>query len=256
VRLLAPVIAGLIVTTFAAPASAYGSGATGYTGKQEDRSCNSCHSGGTAPQVTINGPASIAAGATADFTLVVATKQTRAGAGIAATDGTTLGAGAGLQALDGELTHSAGLAVSGGKATFKFKVTAPASGTSLRLYAVGLAANGSGTGGDKATQITKDITVTGGSAATPTTPPASDGDDDEAADQATPSGTTTTTDGTVPEKKPAPADDDDDDDGNARNRRDAFTSDPSACSMHRGRTDGGAVLALLLGLAFATRRRR
>ena len=39
----------------------------------------------------------------------------------------------------------------------------------MRLFAVGLASNGSGTGGDKATQITKDVTITRSTASQPLT---------------------------------------------------------------------------------------
>ena len=262
----------LAMTTIAASAFAYGGGATGYTGKQEGRSCNSCHSGGTAPQVTITGPDSLAAGATGDFTMVVSTNQSKAAGGIAATDGTTLTAGTNLHDEDGELTHNSGAAtVSGGKATFSFKLTAPANGTTLRIFAVGLAANGSGTGGDKATQITKDIAITGGGTATTpptsTTPPASS--TNTQADQASPGSTSTSTSPTEPssskkttKKKSSSTgdDDDDDDDGNTRERQDPFAGDATtACSMRPGKLDPsglGAGLAVLFGLGLIARRRR
>lgn len=266
-------VVGLAITTFAVSAGAYGGGASGYTGKQ-GLSCNGCHSGGTAPQVTITGPDTLAAGATGDFTMVVTTGQTKAAGGIAATDGTTLAPGTNLIETDGELTHSnGGVNVSGGKATFSFKVTAPATGTTLRIFAVGLAANGSGTGGDKATQITKDLTITGGGMAstppapagstpTPTTPPS-----EQADNKASP--TSTTTDPTEPtsSKKTTKdtsttGDDDDDDDStsNTRHRRDPFAGDATtACTMHSGKPDPSglsAVAGLVLGLALIARRRR
>lgn len=255
-------VAGLAITAFAGTASAYGNGASGYTGKQEGRSCNSCHSGGTAPQVTITGPDTLAPGATGDFTMVITTKQAKGAGGIAATDGAVLTAGPNLHDEGGELTHDKAINAAGGKASFTFKLTAPARGTSVRIYAVGLAANGSGTGGDKATQITKDITITGGTSAPaePTTPPGS-----ESKDQAAPGdGASTSTDPTEPSssKKTTSSDDeedgdDDDDESDYRDRRGQF-NDASACSLHSGKVDGaglGAAAGALFGLALLRRRR-
>lgn len=271
-RLLFAFVVGLAITAFTASASAYGNGASGYTGKQEGRSCNSCHSGGTAPQVTITGPDTLAAGATGDFTMVVSTGQTKAAGGIAASEGASLTAGTNLHDEDGELTHDSAVNAAGGKASFSFKVTAPANGTTMRLFAVGLASNGSGTGGDKATQITKDITITGGGAATPTTPttPTTPGADPgagtEAQSQASPGSTSTSTDATEPtkttkKKKPAKDDDgDDDDDDDGSRRRDPFAGDATtSCSMRSGKLDpagSGAAAGVLLGLALVRRRRR
>lgn len=273
-RLLFAIVVGLAITTFAATASAYGGGASGYTGKQEGRSCNSCHSGGTAPQVTITGPDTLAAGATGDFTMVVSTNQSKAAGGIAASDGASLTPGTNLVDEEGELTHSnGGVSPSGGKATFTFKVTAPANGTTMRLFAVGLAANGSGTGGDKAAQITKDIAITGGGTATnppaSTTPPGTNTQADQASpgSTSTTSGTTTTSsDATEPssskkttKKKKAADDDDDDDDGNTR-ERDPFAGDATTnCTMRHGKLDPAgmsAVFGLVFGLALVARRRR
>lgn len=262
-RLLPSLLAGLTVLTLTATASAYGDGASGYTGKQEGRSCNSCHSGGTAPAVTITGPDSLAPGATGDYTLVISTTQAKGAGGVAASDG-TLAAGTGLHDEGGELTHDKAISASGGKASFSFKVTAPESGSTLRLFAVGLASNGSGKSGDKATQITKDITITGGDTTptTPTTPtkPA------EEADQATSDGAATSTDATEPsssktsKKKKASSGDDDDDDDSSTTRRDPFAGNTStACTMHHGKADPvglGAALGVVLGLALLGRRRR
>jgi hypothetical protein len=256
---------GLAITTFAASAAAYGGGASGYTGKQEGRTCNSCHSGGTAPQVTITGPDSLAAGATGDFTMVVSTNQTKAAGGIAASDSATLAPTKNLIEEEGELTHSnGGVTVSGGKASFSFKLTAPANGTTMRIFAVGLAANGSGTGGDAATQITKDVTITGGGTAT-TPPPSSSEQPDKAAPGSTSTSTSTSTDATEPTSskkstKKTGDDDDDDDDGNTRTRRDPFAGDATtACAMRPGKLDPfglGALAGVVFGLALIARRRR
>lgn len=79
--------------------------------------------------------------------MVITTGQTRAAGGVAATDGTKLTPGTGFRDSFGEMVQDSARTVSGGSATFSFKVTAPTFGTSLKLYAVGMAANGSGTGG-------------------------------------------------------------------------------------------------------------
>jgi hypothetical protein len=138
----------------------------------------------------------------------------------------------------------------------------------MRIFAVGLAANGSGTSGDKATQITKDITITGGGTATTPPPPASSSSTEQP-DKASPTSTSTSTDATEPSsskkttKKTASSDDDaegGDEDGNSRTRRDPFAGDATtACAMRPGKVDPfglGAVAGVVFGLALIARRRR
>ncbi|MBX3199685.1 MAG: hypothetical protein KF850_19430 [Labilithrix sp.] len=151
-------------------ASANGAGVAGYTGKPttvspEGQSCNQCHGGGSAPQVSISGPATLTAGQSAEYALVVTTGQTRASGAVAGTDGAVLApsAGGGLRDSFGEMVQDGSRAASGGEATFRFRVTAPTSGTTLTLWGVGLASNGSGTGGDRAAHVTREIAVAGGS---------------------------------------------------------------------------------------------
>jgi MYXO-CTERM domain-containing protein len=165
-----------VVTLASATAAANSSGVAGYTGKPnaaapQGESCSTnCHTGGTQPTVTINGPSSLAAGQSAEYTLVVSTNAARVGAGVAATDGAVLANVTGLRDSFGELVQNAPVAPSGGQATFRFTVKAPMTGTAIKLWAVGLAANNNGgTSGDAARQTTKDITITGG------TPPPPDG---------------------------------------------------------------------------------
>src|SRR5205085_6474372 len=118
-------------------------------------------------------PASLNAGQVAEYTLVVTTGLTRAGGGIAATDGVKLENVAGLRDSFGEMVQDAPLAVANGSATFRFKVTAPSTGNAIKLWAVGLAANNSGNQtGDRATHTTKDITIVGGA---PPPPPGGGG---------------------------------------------------------------------------------
>jgi hypothetical protein len=158
----------------ASAAQANAGGVAGYTGKPnatapQGESCNRCHNGGATPQVRIDGPASLMAGQSGEYTLVVTTGQSRAGAGVATSAG-TLAPIAGLRDSFGEMVQNNAATVTGGAAQFRFRLTAPTTGNAIKLYAVGLAANGAGTGGDSAAQITRDITVSAGM------PPPSGGD--------------------------------------------------------------------------------
>lgn len=113
--------------------------------------------------MTLTGPATLTAGQVADYSLVITTGSSRAAGAVAATDGIVLTPVAGFRDSFGEMVPNGGLAVAGGKATFNFKVTAPLTGTTLRVWAVGLAANGNnGASGDKAAHLVKDVAVTGG----------------------------------------------------------------------------------------------
>ncbi len=171
-------LAGLVVSSFALAASANAGGLAGYTGKPyptfpQGQSCNECHSGGTAPTVTITGPASLNAGQSANFSVVVTTGQTRAAASAAATDGVVLApVTQNLRDSFGEMVPN-GNSVASNAATFTFRATAPATGTTFRLWAVGLATNGTGNGGDRAAHTLKDVAIVGGAPPPATPPPAS-----------------------------------------------------------------------------------
>lgn len=159
--------ASLLTSLATIPALANAGGLPGYSGKPNPaapagESCNQCHFGGTAPTVSLTGPATLAAGQVASYSLVVQTGQSRAAGAIASTDGVVLTPLTNVRDSFGEMVPNGGVNVAGGSATFTFKVTAPLSGTALRLWAVGLAANGSGAGGDKAAHLIKDVAVTGG----------------------------------------------------------------------------------------------
>ena len=172
-RALAFVVASSATTLVPLAALANVSGLAGYSGKPNlsapaGESCNKCHSGAAAPMVTLTGPATLTAGQVADYALVVTTGANRAAGGVAATDGIVLTPVTGFRDSFGEMVPNGGLAVSGGKATFNFKVTAPMTGSTLRLWAVGLAANGNnGASGDKAAHLIKDVAVTGGATPKP-----------------------------------------------------------------------------------------
>lgn len=140
-------LAEALVATGAAANSA---GAPGYSGKPnaavpQGETCVNCHAG--ANNVSLTGPDTLAAGATGDYTFVVTGSP--AGADIAATNGVKLTAVSGLVENFDELVQP-----SPQNGTFRFKLTAPLSGTAVKIWAAGHA---SGTG-----QTTKTITITGG----------------------------------------------------------------------------------------------
>lgn len=227
--------ASLVVSLFALQASANGTGLKEKSGK-DGQTCAQCHNGGVAPTVTLDGPPSLAAGASADYTLTIKTTLAKASAGIA-TDTGKLTAGPGLK-LDGtELTHSAAIDATGGEAKFTFKVKAPASGTKVKLWAAGLASDGTATGGDADAKTTLDITITGGSGGGATA----------AGEDETPSG------GKSSKKSSSSSGSGDNDDD------DSSTGIPnSGCASAPERTDAMSGLAVLAALAIvlkASRRR-
>ena len=289
-RALAAVSALLVTVLMSTAALANGGGVAGYTGKPtsfapQGESCSQCHNGGTAPQVSIAGPSTLAAGQSGDYTLIVKTGETRAGAGVAATDGVVLtaGTGGGFRDSFGEMVQDGSKAVSGGQATFSFRVTAPLTGTTLRLWAVGLAANGSGTGGDSAAQITQDVSVTGGAPATPPSTSSSSGASGSSgtsssgssggspASSSGTSGATTSGTANTPNADGSGSATADDGDGSGRVRSSgpeagscAMTRMSTAASRNEGRKEGKGesqipMLALAAGgalLVLASRRRR
>lgn len=250
-------------------------GVAGYTGKPtasapQGESCNQCHSGGTAPQVSLNGPSSLMAGQTSEYTLVVTTSA-RAAGGVAATDGVVLTpiAGGGLRDSFGELVQNG---TTNGTTTYRFNVTAPATGSSIRLWAVGLAAGGStGTAGDRAMHITRDISVTGGGGSSSSgeePPPSSSGGNGGTSSSSSSSGGSGSSTGDVDrgdEDGSVDEDDEEDDEEESspsrkgsRLRRDG--SDAAACSSVVGSGAHGAALVAMLtsvsALLFERRRRR
>ena len=235
-RKLVGALAGLFALTLTAAASASSAGISGFSGKTAGSSCTmtGCHSGGAAPTVAIDGPATLAAGAQGSYTFTVTTALAKSGADIAASDGATLAAGTGLKIMSGELVQSSPLATASGAAKYTFTVTAPTSGTTMTLYAAGLAADGTGgTTGDGQAQTTLAVTVTGGGAAPAASSSASTstGDDDDST--TTKSKSTSTASPTDP------------------------WNDTQSCSASRGPSTGGIVAAtfVVLGLV-ATKRRR
>lgn len=143
-------------------------GISGYSGKQgSSLTCASCHTGGSGtPTVTIQGPTTLAPGATGNYTLVIrGGPAAGAGYNVAVSDnGGTLNPGTGSIKLSGEVTHGNPRAFSGGEARFDFTLVAPSTPGSVTLYGAGNSVNDNATEqGDSSAVTTLNITVaTGG----------------------------------------------------------------------------------------------
>ncbi|MCK6613888.1 MAG: T9SS type A sorting domain-containing protein [Ignavibacteriaceae bacterium] len=117
-------------------------GVTGVTRKNGD-GCN-CHGGQSgAVQVSINGPASLAAGQTGDYSVVITGGPlVRGGTNIAVSAGTLeLIAGEGTRLSNGEITHTSPKTPVSGSVTFNFKFTAPAVPGPVTMFANGNSVN-------------------------------------------------------------------------------------------------------------------
>jgi MYXO-CTERM domain-containing protein len=244
-------------------AHANSSGVAGYTGKPNGvapngQTCGSCHTGGSTPTVTLTGPDTLAAGASAELTLSVQGDGSTAGAA-AGSDGATLTPGAGFRDSFGEMVQTG---PQGANGTFKFTVKAPLNGTTMKIWAVGLGGSALESSASKA--ITKDIAITGGGAgsndpnAPGGTPGAGGGDD---SNEATPGSSTGTTPGSPSSSKKTTKkssdDDDDDDNSDYRERRDQL-NDAQACAASVAGRPGSSTAAfgLMLVLAAVVARRR
>ncbi len=122
--------------------------------------CRNCHTGGTAPTLTLTGPASIAAGAVASYQLDVQTNAARGQGVVSATTGVELQPLQNFSRSFDELVPNGIRPPQGGRVVYRFSVKAPAAG-SITLYYGALAANGNGTGGDGFASGTRTVTVTG-----------------------------------------------------------------------------------------------
>jgi len=138
----------------------------GYTGKQGGSTCNDCHSGGTAPTITVNGPATLAAGAKGDYSAVVSGGGNVKTFAVAATNGVKLTAGNNMSPTFDELYSTSNY--NGASVTFNFSLTAPSTSGDITIYYVALASNGSGgKSGDRASNSTKSVSITGGTTPQP-----------------------------------------------------------------------------------------
>jgi uncharacterized protein (TIGR03382 family) len=140
-----------------------------------------------ATTVTLEGPATLTAGSTGDYSLIITGgPAVKAGMNVAVSNGggTLSVVGSDLRVEAGELTHMAAKAFSNNEVRFDFKLVAPASAGTVTLFATGNSVNGDNNlTGDNSGSITKQIQVTGGSTGNPdggtTDPGDGDGDEDD-----------------------------------------------------------------------------
>lgn len=208
-------LAATIVVLTATSAQANSTGINGFSGK-DGFNCNSCHMGGTAPTVTLQGPQTLDVGQSGVFTLTVhsnrRTQQRHGGLNVASNGGTFI-AGSGTRILGGELTHNQPRMNDGNdNAVFSFQWTAPVSAGTYTLWAAGNSVNLNGANsGDLAATTTLSVVVGKSASPTPThtftviptttptlTPSATASPTDTASPTATPSPTSTATETAVP----------------------------------------------------------
>lgn len=262
----------LVGMTVSSVAHANSSGIAGYTGKQGG-TCADCHKGGATPTVKLTGPSTLAAGQSAEYSVLV-TGNGATAAAVAATDGVKLTAGGGFRDSFGEMVQAA---AQGGNGTFKFTMTAPANGNTVKLWLVGLGGGSQNNSAVKA--LTADITITGGGTGPIATGDAGTGagtgtgtgggDGDGGVDTTTGGGDPTAqTDGGAPtssskksttKKTGDDADDDDDeDDDDGNDRRAKMGSGYSSCNASSGMIHGtamGAAVFALFAFGLGLRRR-
>lgn len=160
----------------ARPAAARLAGTSGYSG-QQGFICNVCHFGGSAPLVSLSGPATLAVNAVGAYTFTVhsAAPSIQIGAGLdVSANGGALIAGTGTQSMMDEITHTAPQPNDAhGQARWTFQWTAPATPGDFTLWAAGNSVNLDGTPfGDQPAGTTLAVTVESVAAATPTVAPA------------------------------------------------------------------------------------
>jgi len=191
----------VLATLLLAGAASAHPGITGYSGKPyngtSETCTTNCHAKGGAnpPTLTITVPTTVAAGSTSQVTVKVAGNRARTSFNAAFTDGvkTTKGTNTDTPLPAQEPTEIAATdpPPSGATATYRFSFLAPKTAGPLTMYVAGMAANGSGTGGDAITTTTRMITVTAPDAGTTTDAGSSGGGD------ASTSGGTSGTSGSV-----------------------------------------------------------
>jgi MYXO-CTERM domain-containing protein len=154
----------LVACLVASTAQANRNGRIGQSGKQ-GVTCLYCHTGAASQaSVSVQGPASLGAGQTGLYEVVISGGPAAVGGvNVAVDNGATLQANAGLRLAQQELTHTEPKAFSNNQVRFTFSVVAPTSGTTFKIYAAGNSANGDGSNsGDIGAFTSRDVAVTGG----------------------------------------------------------------------------------------------
>lgn len=145
----------------ASTALAESGGVSDYSGKAQ-RTCTSCHYGGSAPTVTLTGPTTVPAGSTNTYQLTIQGGAAKVGGLNVAVDTTAavLVPGVGTQLRGEELVHRGPKAFSGGAVSWEFSLRAPAQEGTVKLYASGNSANGdTDWGGDLSASTQLAVTV-------------------------------------------------------------------------------------------------
>ncbi len=140
-KLTALTLTVLTSILYSMDAHAFGAGVFGYSGKPPAQSCSECHSGGAAPMVSFEGPASLLAGETATYAIDVVTGASTSCAGFDVA--TSAGALATVPQTNesllnsGEISHTKNWP-KGKTVRVMFNLTAPAQDGPLTLFATAL----------------------------------------------------------------------------------------------------------------------
>lgn len=164
-------VAGVMAAfLFSSSAQAYSTGQTDYSGKTANKTCmmSGCHgtnAASTAPTVTLDGPATLEAGATGNYKLTITGGPgVKGGLDVATSTGTLGIVGSDVKLQNGEITHTAAKAFASGAVSFDFIFKAPATAGTATLFASGNSTNDDHTSnGDNAVSITKAVQVTAAS---------------------------------------------------------------------------------------------
>lgn len=262
---------GFAVVLFACRTASANPGITGYSGKPyggtTETCVTNCHAnGGGKPTLTIDVPSALTANATGQVSITVSGSSARTSLNAALSDGVTATAGQNTTVPFPTQTPGEVAAVSpppgGGSATYKFSFVAPNKNGPIMLWVAGMAASGSGTGGDAVSFATRTITISG---ATATNPPGKDAGNGNG--NGTSDGGTSGASGNGGESNGVGAsgsgDDDDDRDGTTSSgsgRRLSYNDSDSGCATAPSGTAAGsaasAAMAASIVALLRQRRRR
>jgi hypothetical protein len=147
-------------------ARAMPSGISGYSGLVPDKTCVMCHPGGNPPTASIEGPATLAPGATGEYTFRLKTDRTFGGLDVAVDNAAAKLAPKSpmTQLLGGEITHTQPLRVTNGEIIVTLEMTAPSSPGVVTLHADGQADKMPQIADSSAAAIDFAVTVGSGSA--------------------------------------------------------------------------------------------
>ncbi len=160
------------LSTMAGASLARINGQTGSSGLQGSGICNTCHQGGTAPVVSLEGPSALDAGVQATIVFRMQTDAAITGMNAAASDGIVEGDpdGGKTRSQGGEVVHAYTVVPSdggdgggdAGEVVYSFSFTAPEFGGAVMIYAAGNAANNNdGTDGDLAAGTKLEVVING-----------------------------------------------------------------------------------------------